>query len=45
MEEENKPLWPWILGFLAFSSYRNRKNSINNFNEFYSDNENFFEEE
>lgn len=29
MEEENSPLWPWILGLIAFRSYRNRKK--NNF--------------
>ena len=37
MEEENNPLWPWIVGFIAYRSYRNRKNR------FYT--ENFYEDE
>jgi|TARA_Y100001958_G_C21078866_1_gene435878 hypothetical protein len=38
MEEENNPLWPWILGFIAYRSYRNRKK-----NRFYA--ENFYDDE
>ena len=38
MEEENNPLWPWVLGFVAYRSYRNRKK-----NKFYT--ENFYDDE
>jgi len=42
MEEENNPLWPWILGFMAFRSYRNRKKYKFNDDEMFNS---YFEEE
>jgi hypothetical protein len=27
MEEENNPLWPWLLGLLVLKVYRNKKNT------------------
>ena len=47
MEEENSLLWPWILGFIAYRSYRNRKNNKYYTENFYDDEmfDDYFEEE
>ena len=47
MEEENNPLWPWILGFIAFKAYKNRKKN-NLYLDRFSDDDvitDYFEEE
>ena len=47
MEEENNPLWPWILGFIAFKAYKNRKKNNLYIDHFYDDDviNDYFEEE
>ena len=47
MEEENNPLWPWILGFIAYKTYKNRKENNLYTDHFYGDDviNDYFEEE
>ena len=47
MEEENNPLWPWILGFIAYETYKNRKKNNLHIDHFYDDDviNDYFEEE
>ena len=50
MEEENSSLWPWVLSFLAFKIYKNKKNNPNQnlsyFNDYeFEDFEVYWEEE
>ena len=42
MEDENNPLWPWVLGFLAFKIYKNKKNNSHQNLSYFNDHE--FEE-
>lgn len=45
MEEKDHSIWPWLLGFVAYRSYKNRKNNKEIIYTFIEDDEDYYEDD